>query len=206
MVELPKAVWILKIIQLPLAVLILAFQAFDVAIVSNSYSAFAIFAALYTIIILIYYFVAIHGANAIYNWIALLVLECLAVVFWLVQWALLAAGIAFVTWYNTNYTTVYYKRDLAKRYISESTAEAAGDLLYVSLAFGLIEFILFCVTLGLMGAGIHKHRQAGRPMAYDQPGNDTVWGAAPREEKHDMQPTQASAPAGPAEMQGNRYA
>lgn len=47
-------------------------------------------------IILVYYFVAVHAANAIYNWIALLVLECLAVVFWLSTWADLAAILADV--------------------------------------------------------------------------------------------------------------
>ncbi|KAK3721976.1 hypothetical protein LTR37_002792 [Vermiconidia calcicola] len=199
-VQLPKAIWIIKIVQTVIAVLVLAFSAFEVAVYPNSVSGYDIFVALYTIAILVYYFVALHGSTKIYNWIALLVLECVAVIFWLCVWALFATSLAALALYDTYYNDYayggyysYIKRDsLAKRY-DYNTAVAAGALVYTTLAISVIQFILYCVTLGFMGKGIHHHRKAGRPMNHGGSGT-SAWGASTGLEKHDMQ-SMASAPA-----------
>ena len=52
-----------------------------------------------------YYLISLHVAQQLYNWIALLVLECLAVVFWLSTWAVLAAAYAIVAAYDCYYST-----------------------------------------------------------------------------------------------------
>jgi hypothetical protein len=43
MVELPKAVWVIKIVQSIIAVLVLAFSAFTISVIPNGYSGFCIF-------------------------------------------------------------------------------------------------------------------------------------------------------------------
>ena len=42
-VEMPKAVWAIKIVQSIIAVLVLAFSAFTIAVIPNGYSGFCIF-------------------------------------------------------------------------------------------------------------------------------------------------------------------
>jgi uncharacterized membrane protein len=88
---------------------------------------------------LVYYFVAVHSQHHAYNWIALLVLECILVIFWLVVWALIAALAAYVAYYNS------LKRDLSKRY-TYAEAEAYGAIFYALLAFGLIEWYVPVVS------------------------------------------------------------
>ena len=43
MVELPKAVWVIKIVQSIIALLVLAFSAFTISVIPNGYSGFCIF-------------------------------------------------------------------------------------------------------------------------------------------------------------------
>lgn len=62
---------------------------------------------------------------------------------WLIVWALLAAGLAAAAYVESNYNNYSYsysqKRDLAKRFDSSSWY-AAGILVYVTLAIGLINW------------------------------------------------------------------
>ena len=77
--------------------------------------------------------------NTSSNWVALLVLECLAVIFWLSAWAALASAMsayAYVASFDDTYDD--FKRDLSKR-LTESTFEAAGALSYCVLALSIIE-------------------------------------------------------------------
>lgn len=52
--------------------------------------------AIYTKLTIVYFLVATFAIKALYNWIAILILECLGVIFWLCTWAVLAAY--FVLW------------------------------------------------------------------------------------------------------------
>jgi hypothetical protein len=64
------------------------------------------------------------------------------VLWWLVVWALLAAGLAaaaYVESFNNDYYN-YVKRSLVKRVVESGTWEAAGILVYVTLAIGLINW------------------------------------------------------------------
>jgi hypothetical protein len=100
-IKLPFWVWILKIVQAVLALLVLAFSAYLIDKVDNAnwinsesshWDGFslAIFTAIFTFLILGYYFGSLHFFPAAYNWIAVLALECLAFVFWLASFADLA--------------------------------------------------------------------------------------------------------------------
>jgi hypothetical protein len=92
---------------------------------------------------LIYYFVSIHSNTSLFNWVAILVLECFNVLWWLIVWALLATGLAAAAYientYVNNYNDYYHYSRLAKRYTS-GTWEAAGYLVYVTLAVGIINW------------------------------------------------------------------
>ena len=92
---------------------------------------------------MIYYFVCIRAKRELFNWIALLVLECFNVLWWLIVWALLATGLAAAAYIESTYDDGYYysaKRDLTKRYVSAGTYSAAGYLVYVTLAIGIINW------------------------------------------------------------------
>lgn len=64
--------------------------------------------SIYSIGISVYYFVSLHASTQLYNWIALLVLECVAVIFWLSTWSTLVAWreVLFVYYYEV--ATAYY--------------------------------------------------------------------------------------------------
>jgi len=94
---------------------------------------------LFTIGILVYYFVAVHSQPQIYNWIAFLVLECVAVIFWLVVWAIFAAALAVVYFVSTDY--YYAKRSLDKR-LTNGEFDAYNAITYAVLALGLIEWYI----------------------------------------------------------------
>lgn len=140
-VQLPKAVWGIKIVQAIVSVLVLAFSAFILAVNPyNGYFAFSLFTALFSGIALVYYFVSLHANKSLFNWIALLVLECFCVLWWLVVWALIAAALSIVVYYDNTYGDYYsYKRSLVKR-IDVGTYNAAAILVYVTLALGLINW------------------------------------------------------------------
>ncbi|CZT24042.1 uncharacterized protein RCC_09759 [Ramularia collo-cygni] len=160
--ELPKFVWALKIVQLVFSVLVLALAAVNVSAIAYNAHALSIFTALFSILILVYYFVAIHGSIKLYNWIALLILECLALIFWLSTWAVLAALYATPTYYSYDSYYYWYKRSLEKRI---TVSDYTGTFIS-ALTFSVINFILYCITLTFISLAAHRHRKAGRPMKY----------------------------------------
>ena len=99
---------------------------------------------LYSLIALIYYFVSIHKEHKLYNWIALLILECFAIIFWLSIWAVLATAIALVALAYSAYDNVYddyYKRDIVKRYSEYAgISTAASAIFYCMFAFALVNW------------------------------------------------------------------
>ena len=117
MLYLPRFFDIIKYIQLVISVLLIGPSAFCIYVLALSAHAYAIFVSLYTSAIIIYYLVASKATTKNYNWIALLVLEVLAVVFWLATWAVLGAlfaALAYIGSYYDDYYS-YYKRDLETR-------------------------------------------------------------------------------------------
>lgn len=89
---------------------------------------------------LVYYFIALHGAPKGYNWIAVLVLECLNLIFWLCTFAVLAA--IYSAWGTVSYSSyyVYYtKRSLHERDIYyEDLATAYAATLIATIAFATL--------------------------------------------------------------------
>lgn len=137
----------------------------------------------YSILILTYYFVAVHASPNLYNSIALLVLEVLALVFWLACFAALAALYAILVYIGEYYVyDSYRKRDLYMLSVAYTAVLIAclaisvvnlyvGDLYRVfraTLADVSRISIFYCVTLGFTCTAIHRHRKAGLPLTADK--------------------------------------
>lgn len=139
----------------------------------------------YSILILIYYFVAVHASPKLYNWIALLVLEVLALVFWLACFAALGALYAILVYIGEYYVyDSYRKRDLymlSVAYTAVLIACMAISIanLYVgpfrvfrgTVADAFRISIFYCVTLGFTCTAIHRHRKAGLPFKAGETGS-----------------------------------
>lgn len=83
-------------------------------------------------------------------------------VWWLCAWATMAAY--FVIW---RAAICYYdgcdSLDAAAR--EDAAFGAYVGCWEASIVLGVVEFVLFCVTLGFLAVGIHRHRQAGKPIS-----------------------------------------
>lgn len=119
MLHLPRFYTILKYIQLVIAVLVIGLSAFGVYMIAFNAHAYAIFTGLFTIGITIYFLVASKAAPKSYNWVALLVLEVFATIFWLAAWAALGALFAALAYIGSVYSDYDYyyavKRGLEAR-------------------------------------------------------------------------------------------
>ncbi|KAI6841112.1 hypothetical protein KC340_g10615 [Hortaea werneckii] len=165
MLQMPRAIWILHILQLIIAVLVTALSAFMVYVVPYDATIFSIFTGSYSILILIYYFVAVHASPKLYNWIALLVLEVLALVFWLACFAALGALYAILVYIGEYYVyESYRKRDLYMLSVAYTA------VLIACMAISIVNFIFYCVTLGFTCTAIHRHRKAGLPFKAGETG------------------------------------
>ncbi|KAI6899175.1 hypothetical protein KC318_g9644 [Hortaea werneckii] len=218
MLQMPRAVWILHILQLIIAVLVTALSAFMVYVIPNDATIFSIFTVRtglpikpiiktdnarqgsYCILILIYYFVAVHASPKLYNWIALLVLEVLALVFWLACFAALGALYAILVYIGDYYVyDSYRKRDLYMLSVAYTA------VLITCLAISIVNFIFYCVTLGFTCTAIHRHRKAGLPFKAGETGGNqgravSAWEVS---EANEMAFATSKTPAATAEPQAN---
>ncbi|KAH7014430.1 uncharacterized protein B0I36DRAFT_369387 [Microdochium trichocladiopsis] len=104
----------------------------------------SLFAALSTIICVVYYIVAQYGLPAAYKYWAILAHDIFLLVLWLISYPLVGVAMADLGSHNlSSYDESIFSAGCA----------AAG--------FGAICFILFCVSLGIHGAALHRHRAAG---------------------------------------------
>lgn len=140
MLHLPRFFTVIKYIQLAIAFLVLGLSAFCVYWIAFSAHAYAIFVCLYTFGTIIYFLVAGKATPKSYNWVALLVLEVLAVIFWLAAWAALGALFAALAYIGSYYDSTYYynvKRSLEARDAYSYGYGYAGCLL-AAIALGVI--------------------------------------------------------------------
>lgn len=139
MLHLPRVFTIIKYIQLTFCVLILGLSAFCVYLIPFNAHAYAIFTSLFSIGSIIYFLVASKATPKSYNWIALLVLEVLAVIFWLAVWAVLGALFALLAYVGSTYDGYYYvKRGLETRDVYSYGLGYAGCLI-AAIALAVIQ-------------------------------------------------------------------
>lgn len=140
---LPIISHILPAFQFLLAIIILALAATTIARTpwSHNIPNFALFVSLVTIVVLRYRVVAVLRFPVLYNRIAVLVLECLLVVWWLSAFAGLAAWGAAVRWLDEPVCTINSSGD---RYcISKRAGEFSGKqyrgIVAAAASLGVVE-------------------------------------------------------------------
>jgi len=199
-VEMPELGFtVLRIIQSVLAVGLFGLLAYFVWAVDQTYLSnstnivtgaigVGLFSVCLTLILRGYYIISSSCAPRAYNYWAVLSLESLAVLFWLITFALLADIVAALV--SANNANGYYYYDsgssssstydytsdcsdsdyycYAKRAISSLTKRDTVDpvtaIFYVAFALSVIEWVLFIVSLVLFSIRMHRHRMANYPM------------------------------------------
>ncbi|KAF2117891.1 hypothetical protein BDV96DRAFT_644229 [Lophiotrema nucula] len=177
-VPVQKAFTPIRIIQLVLALIVLGLSAYPVSL-TNSYAssyvftpgAIAIFTAIATKILVVYWFVANSVSHqTLYNYWAVFAVELFVWVFWLTTFALYASWITGTislggTTSSTNVNTYTYcyagycvknKRGLSKR----DYVDPLAATIYAALAFSVINFVLFSLTAILYTINLVRHRNS----------------------------------------------
>ncbi|TGO51465.1 hypothetical protein BOTNAR_0355g00060 [Botryotinia narcissicola] len=189
----------LRIAQLALAVIILAMSSYGVYWIVYDGDALTLASAAISIVICVYVIVASTGAPVLYNYWAVLGLDIIAVILWVVSFPILASQIAnAVTVQETcdsYYDYCYYykhKRGLGLAKRAETTWETYKSVMIATSALGGLEFVLFAITLIILGINLHRHRSAG---GHCQPG-----AAAPRHvDFEEKQQRNVAAPVEPSQ-------
>ncbi|WPH00678.1 Hypothetical protein R9X50_00350800 [Acrodontium crateriforme] len=196
-IEQPKWVEIIRIVQAVLSVILLGFSAYGVSYIAFNAYCLTLFTALWTILVLAYYIVSIRFAPQAYNWIAVLVLETLTTIFWLSSFATLAAlySSAVNAYHDYSYYYYYYRRSLEPR--STTDVSTYRNVLICAIVFSVITWLLFCATLAMLGLGIQKHRKAGGPMKAD--GTTTTTSHEMTSTAADVEKGQAAQPVAPVQ-------
>lgn len=154
----PKGFIAIRIVQLVLAVVILGLCGFGVTFLVFAGDALSLFTAIATLIVTIYHLVAQFGSPKLFNYWAVLGLDIFLLIFWLISYAILAAQIApafagsVECDYWTGYCNTYALGGIGLIYAS-CLAAAAG--------LGGVQFVLFIVSLAIVGVQVHRHRAAG---------------------------------------------
>ncbi|APA10456.1 hypothetical protein SS1G_07042 [Sclerotinia sclerotiorum 1980 UF-70] len=162
----------LRIAQLVLAIIILGLSAYGVYWLVFDGDALTLASSVISIVICVYVIVANTGAPAIYNYWAVLGLDIIAVILWVVSFPVLASQIATaVTYYDyDDYSCGYYyyyscsykhKRGLGVEKRAETTWETYKGIMIATAALAGIQFVLFAITLIILAINIHRHRNAG---------------------------------------------
>ncbi|KAF7880847.1 uncharacterized protein EAF02_006738 [Botrytis sinoallii] len=188
----------LRIAQLVLAVIILALSSYGVYWLVYDGDALTLASAAISIVICVYVIVASTGAPVLYNYWAILGLDIIAVILWVVSFPILASQIAnaiTVDYSCDSYYSCYYykhKRGLGLEKRAETTWETYKGVMIATSALGGLEFVLFSITLIILGINLHRHRSAG---GHCQPG-----AAAPRQvDFEEKQQRNVTAPAEPSQ-------
>jgi len=210
---LPKAVLGLKIAQLVIAVVVLGLAAYGVTFVAFDGDSLMLFTALVTMIITVYYIVAVTALTSAYNYWAILGLDIFAIVFWIISMSLLAWEVAAFSWAVSDYSGYsscgydaygYYtcdkKRDINLTKRATTDVYTYRNALAAAAGLGGLEFILFIVTLVMTAIHLHRHRKAGghctpgalhtAPVTHEQKGVELQGGAQPQQQQYYQAPPQ----------------
>ncbi|KAI1616318.1 hypothetical protein EDD36DRAFT_428910 [Exophiala viscosa] len=131
---------------------------------------FALFTSAASLLVFVYYFVALSGQPTLYNRWAVLGLEIFGVVFWLVSFLLLAhwTSVYNAYWFGENDNYSWWNTSIAPDKIGfrersvfkrDSNSYHTGIALAGTAAgLGGVEFVLYALTLIVFGASLHHQR------------------------------------------------
>ncbi|KAL6251099.1 hypothetical protein RBB50_001307 [Rhinocladiella similis] len=168
--------------RVALAVVVLALTAAATSIWGN-YDAFGVtlFTASASLIIFVYYFIALSRQPSLYNRWAVLGLEIFGVIFWLTSFALMAQWTSVYNgwWYGNGnsygfWDAPYHPEDLgfAKRTIARRSVNkyhAGVALAGTAAGLGAVEFVLYTLTLVVFGMSLHQQRISATRTRTDAP-------------------------------------
>ncbi|KIW13014.1 hypothetical protein PV08_08201 [Exophiala spinifera] len=162
--------------RVALAVVVLALTAAATSI-WGSYDAFGVtlFTASASLIIFVYYFIALSRQPNLYNRWAVLGLEIFGVIFWLTSFALMAQWTSVYNgwWYGNGNSYGFWdapyrpedvgfaKRTVVKRSVNKYHAGVA--LAGTAAGLGAVEFVLYTLTLTVFGMSLHQQRMSATP-------------------------------------------
>ncbi|KAH7393186.1 hypothetical protein BKA64DRAFT_755232 [Cadophora sp. MPI-SDFR-AT-0126] len=165
--KLPAFTFYLRYAQLLVAMAVLGLSAYVVTCFAYSGASLSLFTAITTIIITIYYIVTITLRPVFFNYCAVIGLDILALIFWLISFALLASEAAswsIMTHFGDNCafsTTAYCYKKRALVQNRSTDYRTYRNAMAASAGLGGLEFVLFVVTLGSTALAVLKHMRTG---------------------------------------------
>ncbi|KFX96285.1 hypothetical protein O988_05390 [Pseudogymnoascus sp. VKM F-3808] len=163
-VKVPKNFLIFRSLQLSLALLVLGISIYGAVIMITPISGvvLSLVTSLCTTIVASYTMVATYGdVPRVYNYWVILSLEAILLAFWLLSFSFLALPIAQAFYFVHGGQAGRYSR-YDTGYITDEGVIAFVDLMMVSVVVGVIEFILYFITLVTFSTIVHYHRREHR--------------------------------------------
>ncbi|KFY30432.1 hypothetical protein V493_01926 [Pseudogymnoascus sp. VKM F-4281 (FW-2241)] len=163
-VKVPKNFIILRSLQLSLALLVLSLSIYGAIIMTTPMAGviLSLVTSLCTIIVASYTLIATYGdIPRIYSYWIILSLEAFVFVFWLLSFSFLALPIGHAFYFVHGGQAGYYSR-YDDGYLADPVIIALIDLMMVSVVAGVIEFILYFITLVTFSTIVHYHRRGHR--------------------------------------------
>ncbi|OBT79779.1 hypothetical protein VF21_01436 [Pseudogymnoascus sp. 05NY08] len=163
-VRVPKSFLIFRSLQLSLALLVLSLSIYG-SIIMTTPMAGVILSLITAIIVASYTLVATYGdMPRLYNYWVILSLEAFVFVFWLLSISFLALPVGAAFYFVNGGQAGHYSRyDIG--FVADPIVIAFIDLMMVSVAAGIIEFILYFITLVTFSTIVHYHRREHRHCA-----------------------------------------
>ncbi|KAK0730424.1 hypothetical protein B0H67DRAFT_561659 [Lasiosphaeris hirsuta] len=181
----PKGFMALRIVQLVFAIIVMGLAAYSASWLPTSGNIYIIVVALFTFVTSGYHLASNFKAPNLYNYWAVLGLDCFMVLMWLTSFALLAteARLLIAVTNYSYYTSAdgYFYDD----YYSGTASIAPGAACMGAAAgFGAFNFLFHIISLVIHSIRLHRHRTAGgqasagashglpishHPAAYPQP-------------------------------------
>ncbi|KFZ19531.1 hypothetical protein V502_03592 [Pseudogymnoascus sp. VKM F-4520 (FW-2644)] len=166
-IKVPENFIIFRSLQLSLALLVLSVSIYGAVVMTAPLAGviLSLVTSLCTIIVASYTLVATYGdIPRIYNYWVILSLETFVFVFWLLSISFLALPVGYAFYFvNGGHAGRYSRYD--EGYIANPTVIAFIDLMMVSVVAGVIEFILYFITLVTFSTIVYYHRREHRHCA-----------------------------------------
>lgn len=187
----------LHIAQIALAIIILGLNAYGVHWIAYNWLVYSMVVCLCTLGVAIYMLVSSLYVHKSYNYWAFLALHLWMLLFWLVQFsgvsrlAAIWGGYSCSYSYYWGYSCSFYKRDLGGLHRRDSvTYGSYFGTLVAAAVLGAFEFVLWGISLIVLGMYIHRHQNAGHPSAPPPVYSGGPNQAVPMEKYNAQAPTQ----------------
>ncbi|WPG98779.1 Hypothetical protein R9X50_00157500 [Acrodontium crateriforme] len=141
-VDVPFWDYMVRIVQVLVSLAVLFLAAYNVAFDDRAPNIVALFAGCWGVLILTYYNIGVHALPFIYNYIAVVITECLTVIFWAASFGSEAALYA----------------------ANKDTGSFYTNIVTAIIALSAFLFILHVITFIIVAHGIKKHRANGHPL------------------------------------------